>query len=165
MVKKIFSFSKKPQDNQLRAIPFSEYDFENKHNPVAAEPLALQVANLLLAHPLDLDREVREEACVFLNHFMYFHPSKNFGTGNMRHFLNDKQDLSEISVAAQVKYCLEHGINSTYNVAVLVQVYSIVAHYLLNPANNVKLTSKLKVITAAYTQGNLADLITANIQG
>jgi hypothetical protein len=130
-----------------------EADYKN------AEPVALEVANLLLAMPIDKAVTEREDAGDFLYNWMIGTPDYVFGTGRMRIILGEDLHLIGISFAAQVKYALENQRSVRNEPEAQKAVWMTIAEYVSNKQNHVSMTPKLKELCRAFKSGQIDEFI------
>ena len=148
--------------SQLSKYNFDDYDFSTNESLEAAKEDVLSVANLLLNEPVTKESEVRLDAGFFLNEWMKNTEDYSFGSGNLSHLYDEKEELMIISMAAQVKYCLENGKKDSYEYESRLEIWKIMVKYIENPKNNVKLTKKLKLLIKAKNENQLANFLADN---
>jgi hypothetical protein len=144
---------------QLNIYDFNSYKFEDEADYKAAEPMAAEVAILLLSIPVDKQVEAREQATDFLYEWMVGTPDYVFGTGRMRIILGEDHQLLGVSCAAQVKYALENNQSIRNNPEAIYAVWITIADYVGNRRNHVDLTPKLKELVKANKDGKMEEFI------
>lgn len=148
--------------SQLSKYNFDDYDFSSNESLEAMKEDVLSVANLLLNEPVTKESKVRLDAGFFLNEWMKNTEDYSFGSGNLSHLYDEKEELMIISMAAQVKYCLENGKNDSYEYESRLEIWKIMIKYIENPKNNVKLTRNLKQLIKAKDENDLAKFLSDN---
>ena len=148
--------------SQLSKYNFEDYDFSSNESLEAMKEDVLSVANLLLKEPVTKESKVRLDAGFFLNEWMKNTEDYSFGQGNLSHLYDEKEELMIISMAAQVKYCLENGKNDSYEYESRLEIWKIMIQYIEDPKNKVKLTKNLKQLIKAKNENQLANFLADN---
>ncbi|MGY3795696.1 hypothetical protein [Aquimarina sp. 433] len=158
----ILPFTVSSAYSQLNKYNFEEYKFDSQESLEGAKEDVLSVANLLLKQPITEKEELRYEAGFFLNDWMKNIDNYSFGTGNLKNLFDEKIELMIISMASQIKYCLENKKNNSYEIESRLGIWKIITEYIENPKNKVKLTKKLKSLIKAKNENKLAEFLDAN---
>lgn len=144
---------------QLKIYDLKNYTFEEEADYKNADPVVLEVANLLLAMPIDKGVTEREDAGDFLYNWMIGTPDYVFGTGRIRIILGEDLHLIGISFATQVKYALENQRSVRNDPEAQKAVWMTIAEYVSNKENNVSMTPKLKELCRSFKSGQMDEFI------
>ncbi|WP_055435412.1 hypothetical protein [Lacinutrix algicola] len=158
----IIFFNSNHAFSQLTTFDFENYEFNSEEQINAAKQDVLSVANLLLEAPINNNKEVRMDAGYFLSEWMSETNNYNFGTGTLKEIFDDKIELAIISMAAQVKYCIENNATNSYDYETRLGIWKIITTYVENSKNKVRSTKKIKQLIKAKKENKLAEFLEAN---
>ena len=148
--------------SQLSKYDFDNYELNSEKAINDAKEDVLSIANLLLQEPINKNKTTREDAGYFLSEWMSKTDDYNFGTGTLKALFDDKIELAIISMAAQVKYCIENKATNSYDHDTRLGIWKIISDYVGNKKNKVKLTKNLKRLVKAHNDNTLAEFLEAN---
>lgn len=145
--------------SKLEAYKFDEYSFKKKEAIAIVKPHILAIVTILLSESIKTKKSLRYQAGKLLTEWMQHNYSCSFGIGNSRKILGNNIDLAVIAMAAQIKYCLEAQVTSTYSEKAREAVWYRIATYVENPEHKVKLTKELQALIEAKTNNTLAEFL------
>ena len=146
----------------LKKYNFESYHLDSQESINNAKQDILSIANLLLEESIESNKKLRFEAGYLLSGWMSKNDDYSFGSGNLKKLFDDKVELAIVSMSAQIKYCLENEVNSSYDPKSRFEIWKMITVYIENPKNKVKLTTKLKQLIQAKNDGKLAGFLAEN---
>jgi hypothetical protein len=158
----IMFFKSNQAYSQLTKYDFENYELNTHEQLKNAEQDVLDIANLLLKEPANKNKLLREDAGYFLSEWMSGTDDYNFGTGTLKALFDDKIELTIVSLASQVKYCLENNATNSYDYDTRLGIWKTISTYIGNKKNKVRLTKKLKSLVKANNENKLAEFLEAN---
>jgi len=154
----MFFRSKKPE-SQLTKYAFDQYDLGSESALSQAKQDVLSVAKILLSESINHNKDLRFDAGYFLSEWMSSTPDYSFGTGNLKYLLGGKPELATISMAAQIKYCLENNSDNSHFPEPRLGIWKLISNYVAEPKNKVKMTKDLKKLVKAHQENRLANFL------
>lgn len=145
--------------SKLKKYNFDSYDLDSREALANAAQDVLAVANILLEEPINKSKDLRYDAGAFLSDWMCNTDEYMFGTGNLKNLFDEKVEFAIISLAAQIKYCLEDEAKQSSLLKERLGVWGIIASYFENPKNKVKLTPNLRNLINAKNTNKLAEFL------
>ena len=152
-------FSSFLTSSKLKKYNFDSYQLESPESLFKAKGDIISVANILLEEPINKSKDLRHDAGAFLSDWMYHSDEYMFGTGNLKNLFEGKIEFAIISLAAQVKYCLENDAKLSSESNTRLAIWKMIASYFENPKNKVKLTQNLKNLINAKNDNKLFDFL------
>ncbi|KAF2518778.1 hypothetical protein E0W68_08500 [Flavobacterium salilacus subsp. salilacus] len=141
------------------APDFSKYPLNNEKNTRAADATALQAANFLLKTPINFKEADRKSSIAFLIKWMEASPDYTFSLDNSMIILDDDDvNYSALYIAAMAKYQIENKVYESTDDS-KVQTWKIIAEYVANPNNNIKVKGKIKKLVEANEKNKLEEFL------
>ncbi|HUZ57925.1 MAG TPA: hypothetical protein VMU83_04020 [Hanamia sp.] len=134
---------------------YSQIKLDNPDDYRAANTFALMAANTLLSNPVDKNKIDRLNCQKFLLKWMSGTPDYGFTFGNSEKILTNNPDLMTLYIASMVKFRLENKVENTDQEKIKLESWKILLAYCDTPANDVRLTNKLKKLIEANKNGEL----------
>ncbi|OIQ18043.1 MAG: hypothetical protein BM557_07445 [Flavobacterium sp. MedPE-SWcel] len=142
-----------------QSIPnYDKYPLDTAKNVKTATPIALQAANYLLDTPISQNETNRLNSAAFLIEWMSSSPDYSFDIDHSIEILGDNNDYLGIYLAAMVKYQVENKILES-NETTKLELWKIVAQYMDNPDNNIKVKGKIKKLIKANKKNKLQEFL------
>lgn len=140
------------------APDYSKHPLNNEKNTRAADATALEAANFLLKTPIDFKEADRKSSIAFLIKWMEASPDYSFSLDNSMTILGDDVNHSALYIAAMSKYQIENKVFESTDDS-KVQTWKIIAEYVNNPNNNIKVKGKIKKLVEANEKNKLEEYL------
>ncbi|NDI99018.1 hypothetical protein GWA97_08020 [Flavobacterium sp. LaA7.5] len=140
------------------APDYSKYPLNNEKNTRAADATALQAANYLLKTPIDFKEADRKNSIVFLMNWMEASPDYTFSLDSSMTILGDDVNYGALYIAAMAKYQIENKVFESTDDS-KIQTWKIIAEYIANPNNNIKVKGKIKKLVEANEKNKLEEFL------
>ncbi|MFL9843272.1 hypothetical protein [Flavobacterium rhizosphaerae] len=119
---------------------------------------ALKAADFLLSKPINVLEDYRDDARAYLFKWMDNTSEYIFSVDHTMTILDSDAKLMGIYFAAMVKYQIEHKIKDPDD-DTKTEIWKVIAEYIKNKDNNVKIRGSLKKLLAAYDKGKIKQFL------
>lgn len=142
------------------SINLADYPLNEQADYDKAEPVILQLSELILKAPLDPELKNRKIIIAYIFSWMEGNTEHQFMIHTWIVELSEKNtDLLGLFMAAVSKVTLEHADEERSDAYIQLQTAKLLADYINNPDNGVKIKGKVKKFIRAEKEGTLETFI------